>query len=363
MGADTEGQLGDGTNVNHYFPEPVYSSGVNAVAAGYYYSLFRTSVGTKQVTVSLLGMGDDEFGQLGDNATTNYYSPEAIQSTTLPPYDVVTFAGGQWHTLFVRSNGSLWGMGFNGAGQLGNGGTMDQHSPVQIRSNNVVAAAAGGDHSLFIDSAGGLWAMGFNAYGELSDNSTTDKHTPEQVGANVTAIAAGAYFSLYIKTDGSLWGMGYDASGQLGLGVDTATNKYLPVQIVASNVVAVSAGEYHSLFLKSDGSLWGMGFNDGQLGDGTYMNQLFPIRIVPPPPTPVLIGYSFSGNNVTLNASNGLLGATYYAITSTNMALPASQWTVISTKQLSGDGNFTIIATNAVIPAAKQQFFLIQLLY
>ena len=31
---------------------------------------------------------------------------------------------------------------------------------------------------------------------------------------------------------------------------------------------------YHSLFLKSDGSLWGMGYNDyGQLGDGTYTSR------------------------------------------------------------------------------------------
>ena len=31
----------------------------------------------------------------------------------------------------------------------------------------------------------------------------------------------------------------------------------------------IAAGEGHSLFLKTDGSLWGMGFDDyGQLGDG-----------------------------------------------------------------------------------------------
>ena len=44
-----------------------------------------------------------------------------------------------------------------------------------------------------------------------------------------------------------------------------------PEQIVASGVTAIAAGAYHSLFLKSDGSLWAMGCNiDGQLGDGTY---------------------------------------------------------------------------------------------
>lgn len=41
--------------------------------------------------------------------------------------------------------------------------------------------------------------------------------------------------------------------------------------IVASKVVAIADGQYHSLFLKSDGSLWAMGQNsEGQLGDGFY---------------------------------------------------------------------------------------------
>src|SRR5665811_1823997 len=69
------------------------------------------------------------------------------------------------------------------------------------------------------------------------------------------------------------------------------------------------------------GSLWGMGNNfSGELGDGTTNNAYAPVRIVPPPPTPVLTHFSINGINATLTASNGLLGATYYVVTSTNMA-------------------------------------------
>ena len=61
----------------------------------------------------------------------------------------------------------------------------------------------------------------------------------------------------------------YNDDGQLGDGTYNNTNR--PEQIVASNVTAIAAGGYHSLFLKSDGSLWAMGDNQyGQLGDGTY---------------------------------------------------------------------------------------------
>jgi hypothetical protein len=57
------------------------------------------------------------------------------------------------------------------------------------------------------------------------------------------------------------------------LGDGTYNNTNRPEQIVAGGVTAIAAGYYHSLFLKSDGSLWVMGYdNYGQLGNGAYGN-------------------------------------------------------------------------------------------
>ena len=86
----------------------------------------------------------------------------------------------------------------------------------------------------------------------------------------VTKVAAGSKHSLFLKSDGSLWAMGANGAGELGDGTfNMRTNR--PESIVASNVTAIAAGDFDSLFLKSDGSLWAMGYNkDGQLGDGTY---------------------------------------------------------------------------------------------
>jgi hypothetical protein len=65
-----------------------------------------------------------------------------------------------------------------------------------------------GGHSLFIKSDGSLWAMGNNQYGQLGDGTTQNQNRPEMIEASgVTAIAAGQYHSLFIMND-SLWAMG-----------------------------------------------------------------------------------------------------------------------------------------------------------
>ena len=92
----------------------------------------------------------------------------------------------------------------------------------------------------------------------------------------VTQIAAGSYHSLFLKSDGSVWSFGYNLDGELGLGSSPGYTN-LPQKVVSSNVTAVAAGNYHSLLRKSDGSLWMMGYNgSGQLGDGAYTNHYFP---------------------------------------------------------------------------------------
>jgi alpha-tubulin suppressor-like RCC1 family protein len=135
----------------------------------------------------------------------------------------------------------------------------------------------------------------------------------------VIKIAAGDMHSLFLKNDGSLWAMGDNYQGQLGDGTYGTSFPFgtnFPEQIVASNVTAIAAGVYYSLFLKGDGSLWAMGDNDhGQLGDGTtdggsYRTNL-PEQIVAGPPGYNQIAVQFlSGGNVGLSFV-GIAGTNY----------------------------------------------------
>ena len=126
-----------------------------------------------------------------------------------------------------------------------------------------------------------IWAWGRNDSGQLGDGTLTRRLSPGQVRglSEVVAIAAGSYHSLAVKTDGTVWAWGWNQYGQLGDG--TFATRLAPVQVNGlSGVVGVAAGRYHSLALKSDGTVWAWGWNDsGQLGDKTFATRLAPVQV------------------------------------------------------------------------------------
>jgi len=184
-------------------------------------------------------------------------------------------AAGRMHSLFLKSDGTVWSCGANWGGQLGDGTYSDRSVPIQVITD-IKAITAGEMHSLFLKTDGTVWAAGAGNDGRLGDGSSQDKNTPVQVQiSGVKSIAAGNHFSLFLKEDGTVWGCGVNGSGQLGF-AQNCNYPTVPVQISISNVTAISACG-HSMFLKADGTVWACGSNyDGQFGDGTNQTAYAP---------------------------------------------------------------------------------------
>jgi alpha-tubulin suppressor-like RCC1 family protein len=197
-----------------------------------------------------------------------------------------TVSVGEGWRLATKTDGTLWSWGQNVNGQLGVNDTTHRSSPVQVGSStNWSAVEAGASASYAIKTDGTLWSWGYNADGELGVNDRTDRHTPVQVGAltNWTSIfSAGYYHMLAIKTDGTLWSWGWNGHGQLGL---NNRNSYSsPTQVGSLTTWSLVAGGYYmSIATKTDGTLWSWGTNyQGQLGLGaSYRTSAFssPVQV------------------------------------------------------------------------------------
>ena len=358
------GQLGEGSTTNRYLPEWVVGADgfplkhIRAIAAGESHSLALGS------GFNLLGWGRNEQGQLGDGGRTDRrWAAAVVDADGSPPTQVQQVAAGGSHALALRVDGTLLGWGDNGYGQVGDGSQWDRPWAVVVWDGNLVPIgtigrpvaadsdgdgtpdgsdafpsdrryhldsdhdgmadeweqahfgnlttaavnhdsdgdgvsdldefahdsdprlaparqgrpiAAGGYHSLALQSDGTLLAWGGNGYGQLGDGTTVAQSHPKRISAvsGIAAVAAGAYHSLALGRDGRVWAWGYNGNGQLGDG--TTTSRSVPVAVRDSlgnplaGIIAITAGDRHSLALRADGTVLVWGYNGyGQLGDGS----------------------------------------------------------------------------------------------
>ena len=272
-GQNTYGQVGDGTTTTRNSPVQVgaLTTWLN-IACGYAMTIATKTDGT------LWSWGYNNYGQLGTNNTTNYSSPVQVGALT----NWAQSAAGQDHSIVTTTDGKLYSFGHNYNGQLGLGNTTNYSSPVQVGAlTNWSKPACGLSHCIVVKTDGTIWAWGrgsnpFGGGGQLGQGNTSNYSSPVQIGGltNWSKPACGDYFSLATTTDGKLYAWGYNGLGQLGQG--NTTNYSSPVQVGALTTWAdVSAGNLHTLAVKTDGTLWTWGLNNyGQLGLSNYTTPI-----------------------------------------------------------------------------------------
>jgi len=143
---------------------------------------------------------------------------------------------------------------------------------------------------------GEVWAWGANFRGQLGDGTTIDRLLPVQVRGpdgegflmNIVALAAGNTHTVALKEDGTVWSWGSNTYGELGDG--TVVRKVTPVHVLGhggegflEEILKVAAGVDYSLALMKDGSVWAWGVNgSGQLGNGENTSSSVPVRVKGP---------------------------------------------------------------------------------
>jgi len=274
------GNLGDNTRTFRSTPVTTLLGGTNwkSIASQRYHTVALKTDGT------LWSWGYNQFGQLGNFSSGSTASRSTPVTTLLGGTNWKSIASGYAYTVALKTDGTLWTWGENFNGQLGVNDTTSRSTPVTtlLGGINWKSIASGYGHILAIKTDGTLWCWGRNGYGNLGVNDTTYRSTPVTTllgGTNWKSISCGDKgHTIALKTDGTLWSWGSNVYGQLGTNDTTTRSTPVTTLLGGTNWKSIAGGGYHTVALKTDGTLWSWGANfSGQLGINDTTSRSTPV--------------------------------------------------------------------------------------
>ncbi len=337
-GSGTNNSNGDPTGSHLYLPSRVTALDNNVRFVETYLGGMQSYALTANGEV--WSWGYNNYGQLGHGDTANralatrieYFVTNNIQIAKIIPsrpnyYDHAS-------VLFLTTDGKVYGCGYNGTGQLGNGTTTNQLVPVRCGSlTNIICVALSGipHHAYAVEANGSLWVWGNNANGQLGLGDATMRQTPilhPSLNNVIKAVAAAGYTTagagptghgLILRGDGTIWAAGYNGFGQLGLGDATDRVSFTQIAHPAFFTDIFSGdGRYPAcgaISQQKDIYLWG--YNGyGQCGSGNTVNQLSPFKpagAFQGNVTKAVMGGGVSTDGCVIQSGNHLWGTGYNA--------------------------------------------------
>ncbi|MBS1645932.1 MAG: hypothetical protein JST67_01190 [Bacteroidetes bacterium] len=238
-GDNSYGQLGNNTAIQSLIPIPVHGynntgflTNIKEIACGSGHCLAVKNDGT------VWTWGNNSDGQLGNLSVSNELTPVQVIGLT----DVSSAVGGALHSLALKNDSTVWGWGLNQDGEIGDSTTIAyRYAPVQVHGcgttkhlTGIIALAPGlGFHSLALKSNGTILGWGRNNLGQLTTGTSPSIIPISIIGlSGIIQISGGSSFSLVLKNDGTVWAFGGNQYGQLGNGTSGSGNS-TPTQVVS----------------------------------------------------------------------------------------------------------------------------------
>ena len=334
-GLNNYGQLGIGNTTSKSTYTEISldtESKIKYIAPGGNTSAIMTSDGKVYET------GYNKKGQLSDGTTTNSNkfklllnndNTEVTDALVIP--EKIGDATNVIHTLFalIRKDGSIWTVGENTYGQLGNGTTLNatyltnvgadevklnvRNEYIKIGNKLEIKATEGESINAFIQDSSnkGSWTWtssnedvatidnngivtgktigyttitGYNTKTAATAKAIINVYSNKEGAITRPQIEVGPEYTIILKEDGTVWATGKNDCGQLGNGTTTNSNKPVQVKIdentYLTNVRKISTSNLFTVALTTNGEAYAWGYNPkGQLGQGTTSNVLYATKV------------------------------------------------------------------------------------
>jgi alpha-tubulin suppressor-like RCC1 family protein len=180
-GYNEAGELGQNNRIHRSSPVQVGSNTNWSEVAGSYSGFYAITTNGE-----LWACGANYVGQLGTNDRVLRSNPIQIGSSS--DWSKLLVDGGSWQAS-IKTDGTLWTWGAGYYGNLGlNQGLSTatyRSSPTQVGSSTDWLTGGGSYQALaIIKTNGTLWTVGYNGQGQLGFGNFLNKSSPTQVGSS-----------------------------------------------------------------------------------------------------------------------------------------------------------------------------------
>lgn len=315
-GVGRRGQLGHGERIDYGRPQRLlgglgYGIRIVQVSAGgglvrVAHSLFLTSSGR------VLSCGNGSYGQLGHGYSQAKQLPDYMRPKYIDAFNgmkMVCVSAGEIHSAAVNSDGDLFTFGDGFLGMLGHGDKRPQVSPKQVEYEGVEdecfsTVSCGCRHTLAVTEDGEVFSMGFGHFGVLGRAFTPFEYDADAALENlgigdleadqgfqplpqnpvIAQAAAPVEEDPVLREEREREELQAHLELIANMTLDDASTQCLP-QIIDSlqgiDIIGVSAGHRHSIFLEKQGGVYTCGSGvTGALGHGDNISQMYPMKVM-----------------------------------------------------------------------------------